>query len=113
MFFRKRKKIDSWLKTAAPSPFSELLAEHRSGKMEARLAALGLTRQEYHIDWLDDYKCIDLQARFGVLSVDIQIEPDAFTIAMDEDEPDDPTEFPLTSAENFYGTVQTHLPGTA
>lgn len=109
MFFTKRKKIDSWLKTAVPSPFSELLAEHRSGQMEARLAALGLTRQEYHIDWLDDYRCIDLQARFGTLYVDIQIEPDVFTIAMDEDEPDDPVEFPLTSAEDFYRAVRQHL----
>ncbi len=112
MFFTKRKKIDSWLKTAAPSPFSELLAQQRSGQMEAQLTALGLSKQEYHIDWLADYRCINIQARFRRLYVDIQIEPDAFTIAMDEDEPDAPAEFPLASAEDFYGTLQTHLPET-
>ena len=102
MFFTKRKKIESWLKTAAPSPFSELLSQQCSEQMKLQLEALGLSKQEYHIDWLDDYKCISLQARFGRLYVDIQIEPDNFTLAMDEDEPDDPQEFPLKSTEGFY-----------
>lgn len=106
MFFTKRKKIDSWLKAAAPSPFSELLGQQRSGQMQVQLEAMGLTKQEYHIDWLSDYKCICIQARFGKLYVDIQIEPDAFAIAVDKDEPDDPVEFPLTSAEGFYQTVR-------
>ena len=109
MFFTKRKKIESWLKTAAPSPFSELLSQQCSGQMKLQLEALGLTKQEYHIDWLDDYKCISLHARFGRLYVDIQIEPDSFTLAMDEDEPDDPQEFPLTSAEDFFKTIRSCL----
>ena len=102
MFFTKRKKIESWLKTAAPSPFAALLAMERSGQLASQLSDLGLTKQEYHIDWLDDYKCICIQARFGKLYIDIQIEPNAFTIAVDEDEPDDPVEFPLKSTEGFY-----------
>ena len=109
MFFTKRKKIESWLKTAAPSPFAALLAMERSGPLASQLSDLGLTKQEYHIDWLDDYKCICIQARFGKLYVDIQIEPDTFTIAVDKDEPDDPVEFPLTSAEGFYQTVRQYL----
>ena len=109
MFFTKRKKIESWLKTAAPSPFAALLAMERSGQLASQLSDLGLTKQEYHIDWLDDYKCICIQARFGKLYVDIQIEPDTFTIAVDKDEPDDPVEFPLTSAEGFYQTVRQYL----
>ncbi len=109
MFFTKRKKIDSWLKAAATSPFSELLSQQRSGQMQVQLEALGLTKQEYHIDWLEDYKCISLQARFGKRYVDIQIEPDAFTIAVDEDEPDESAEFPLASAEGFYQTVRQYL----
>ena len=109
MFFTKRKKIESWLKTAAPSPFAALLAMERSGQLASHLSDLGLTKQEYHIDWLDDYKCISLQARFGRLYVDIQIEPDAFTIAMDEDEPDDPQEFPLSSSEDFFKTIRSCL----
>ena len=109
MFFTKRKKIESWLKAAAPSPFSELLSQQRSGQMQVQLEAIGLTKQEYHIDWLNDYKCICIQARFGKRYVDIQIEPDAFTIAVDKDEPDDPVEFPLTSAEGFYRVVRQYL----
>ena len=109
MFFTKRKKIDSWLKAAAPSPFSELLGQQRSGQMQVQLEAMGLTKQEYHIDWLDDYKCICIQGRYKKLYVDIQIEPDTFTIAVDKDEPDDPAEFPLTSAEGFYQAVRQYL----
>ena len=109
MFFTTRKKIDFWLKAAAPSPFSELLGQQRSGQMQVQLEALGLTKQEYHIDWLEDYKCISLQGRFEKRYVDIQIEPDAFTIAVDKDEPDDPAEFPLTSAEGFYRVVRQYL----
>ena len=48
MFFTKRKKIESWLKTAAPSPFAELLAMERSGQLAFHLSDLGLTKQEYH-----------------------------------------------------------------
>ena len=33
----------------------------------------------------------------------------AFTIAVDEDEPDEPAEFPLASAEGFYQTVRQYL----
>ena len=109
MFFTKRKKIESWLKTAAPSPFAALLAMERSGQLAAHLSDLGLTKQEYHIDWLDGYKCICIQARFGKLYIDIQIEPNAFTIAMDKDEPDDPQEFPLSSSEDFFKTIRSCL----
>ena len=112
MFFTKRKKIESWLKTAAPSPFAALLAMERSGQMASHLSDLGLTKQEYHIDWLNDYKCISLQARFDKLYVDIQIEQDAFTIAMDEDEPDEPQEFPLSSSEDFFKTIRSCLSKT-
>ena len=44
-----------------------------------------------------------------MLYVNIQIEPDAFTIAVDPDEPDEPVEFPLESAERFYETVRSHI----
>ena len=41
--------------------------------------------------------------------MDIQIEPASFTIAMDEDEPDDPAEYALVSAEGFYDTLRVAL----
>ena len=109
MFLTKRGKIAAYLKTASPSPFHDLLTQWHSGQMRERLESLGLTKLEFHIDWLPDYKCIDIQGRSGKLYVNIQIEPGAFTIAVDPDEPDEPMEFPLESAERFYETVRSHI----
>ena len=109
MFLTKRGKIAAYLKTASPSPFAELLAQWHTGQMRDHLESLGLSKLEFHIDWLPDYKCIDIQGRRDRMYVDIQIEPASFTIAMDEDEPDDPTEYALVSAEGFYDTLRDTL----
>ena len=109
MFLTKRGKIAAYLKTASPSPFTELLEQWHAGHMRERLESLGLTKLEFHIDWHPDYKCIDIQGRRDRLYVDIQIEPASFTIAMDEDEPDDPREYALVSAEGFYDTLREAL----
>ena len=105
MFFTKGNKIDSWLRSAPPSPFAQLLGQLRSGQMKERLTTLGLTKQEHHIDWHADYKCINIQGRCARQYADIQIEPEAFSVAIDPDEPDDPQEFPLRSADEFYDVV--------
>lgn len=109
MFLTKRGKIAAYLKTASPSPFAELLEQWHAGQMRERLEAMGLRKLEFHIDWLSDYKCIDIQGRRDRVYVDIQIEPASFTIAMDEDERDDPTEYALVSAEGFYDTLRDTL----
>ena len=109
MFLTKRGKIAAYLKTASPSPFHDLLTQWHSGQMRERLETLGLTKLEFHIDWHPDFKCIDIQGRRDRLYVNIQIEPASFTIAMDEDEPDDPTEYALVSAECFYDTLRKAL----
>ena len=109
MFLTKRGKIAAYLKTASPSPFAELLEQWHTDQMRDRLESLGLTKLEFHIDWLPDYKCIDIQGHRDRMYVDIQIEPASFTIAMDEDEPDEPTEYALVSAEGFYETLRDTL----
>ena len=109
MFLTKRGKIAAYLKTASPSPFAELLAQWHTDQMRERMESLGLTKLEFHIDWLPDYKCIDIQGRRDRLYVDIQIEPASFTIAMDEIEPDEPMEYALVSAEGFYDTLRDTL----
>ena len=106
MFLTKRGKIAAYLKTASPSPFHELLEQWHAGQMRERLEAMGLRKLGFHIDWLPDYKYIDIQGRRDRMYVNIQIEPASFTIAMDEDEPDDPVEFPLRSTEDFYDTIR-------
>lgn len=109
MFLTKRGKIAAYLKTASPSPFHGLLTQWHSGQMRERLESLGLAKLEFHIDWLPNYKCIDIQGRRDRLYVDIQIEPASFTIAMDEDEPDEPNEYTLVSAEGFYDILRKAL----
>lgn len=105
MLFFKRQKIEAWLRAAPASPFAALLSDWRSGAMAKELALFGITRLEFHIDWLPDYRCISIQGTHSARYVDIQIEPDTFFIAVDEDEPDDPREYPLESARTFYQTV--------
>ena len=109
MFLTKRGKIAAYLKTASPSPFHGLLEQWLAGQMRGRLESLRLRKLEFHIDWLPDYKCIDIQGHRDRMYVDIQIEPASFTIAMDEDEPDEPTEYALVSAEGFYDTLRDTL----
>lgn len=109
MFFFKRRKIESWLQTAAPSPFAELLSDWHSGAMAEKLARLGLGKAEFHIDWLNDYRCINIQGRRNRDYVDIQIEKTEFSLAVDPDEPDEPENFPLVSCEAFYETVRSFL----
>ena len=109
MFQTKRAGIAAWLKTAVPSSFAALLSDWHSGQMRAKFLNLGLTKPEFHIDWRDDYKCINIQGRYQGLYVDIQIEPDAFFIAADADEPDEPETFPLESRDGFYEVVRTAL----
>ena len=109
MFLTKRGKIAAYLKTASPSPFTELLAQWHTDQMRDRMEAMGLRKLEFHIDWLPDYKCIDIQGRRDRTYVNIQIEPASFTIAVDENEPDEPTEYALMSAEGFYDTLRDTL----
>ena len=109
MFLTKRGKIAAYLKTASPSPFHELLVQWHAGQMRERLEAMGLGKLEFHIDWLPDYKCINIQGRRDRMYVDIQIEPASFTIAMDEDEPDEHTEYALVSAEGYYDALRDTL----
>ena len=105
MFFTKRAKIVSYLKSAAPAPFHSLLGDWLSGELKRRLEELGYSRIEVHIDWLSDYKCINIQARINGQYADIQIEPEQFSVAVDEDEPDEAREYPLVSAAQFYQII--------
>ena len=109
MFLTKRGKIAAYLKTASPSPFHGLLEQWHAGQMRGRLESLRLRKLEFHIDWLPDYKCIDIQGHRDRMYVDIQIEPASFTIAMDEDEPDEHTEYALVSAEGYYDALRDTL----
>ena len=110
MFQSKKKKIAGYLAGKADlSAFDLLLKDYLERNLKQRLEEAGVTKAEIHIDWLADYQCINIQGRHGGDYVDIQVENDVFSIACDEDEPDDPVEYPLESVEAFYRTVERSL----
>lgn len=117
MFRTKKSEIAEYLAVKQAqdqiTAFDALLADWLSGRLRDSLAGLGLKRMEIHVDWLQDYQCIGIQGRADEYYVDIQIEPAAFAVACDRVEPDDPVEFPLESAGQFYRTAGQFLCGGA
>lgn len=110
MFQSKRKKIAGYLvRKTEQSAFDRLLRDYLERELGQKLAEAGVTKSKIHIDWLPNYQSIDIQGRHGTKYVDIQVEDTAFSIACDEDEPDDPVEYPLISAKSFYRTVEQFL----
>lgn len=115
MFQSKKKKIlndlagkqSAELRTA----FDALLYDYVSGAFKSELEAIGLCRVEIHIDWFDDYKCIAADGRFRCFMVEIQIEPSEFSIAYDEDEPEESETYPLVSKDDLYAAVRALIDG--
>lgn len=108
MFFKSRKKeIEQFLasKVSNYTVFDELLADYQNGNLKKELIQLGVEKTEYHIDFLDDYKCINIQGKYRGYFVDIQIEEDEFSIAYDRDEPDEPQGYALVTKEDFYAIL--------
>lgn len=109
----KNKKIKLYLETkcnvAMLSGFDSLLSEYLSGQLNAHLEKLMLNKIRIHIDWMSDYKCIDIRSKFKNYYFEIQIEEDEFLISYDTDEADDPMAYPLESSEQFYNTVKEAL----
>ena len=76
MFFTKKKKIQKYLEQKAESDknaFDFLLCNYLDGTLKTDLELLGITKNEIHIDWLDDIKCIGIQGRYKKYFADIQI----------------------------------------
>ena len=102
MFASKKKKIQKYLNQKAESDkntFDFLLCNYLDGTLKTDLESLGITKNEIHVDWLDDIKCIGIQGRYNKYFVDIQIYPDEFSISFDLDEPDDEITYILESKE--------------
>lgn len=113
MFQTKKKKIQNYLahKQSAGmlTAFDALLQDYVSGVFQSELEAMGLCKIGIHIDWLDDYKCIAADGRFRSYMVEMQIEPSEFSIAYDEDEPEESETYPLVSKEALYSEVRALL----
>ena len=108
MFFSKKKKIHKYLCQKAEgdkSVFDFILCNYLDGTLKTDLESLGITRNEIHIDWFDDIKCIGIQGRYKKYFADIQIYPNEFSVSFDIDEPDDTISYPMESKEQVYSVI--------
>lgn len=112
MFQTKKKKIAHYLDSISAdqfTPFDHLLYDYLHDELNARLSQLHINKLKYHIDWLDDYRCIAIDGECNQLFINIQIESAEFSIAYDADEPEDYASHTLIEKEQFYQTVETTL----
>ena len=116
---RKTRRIMQYLdEKPQHQPFDYLLQDYLSGALKQRLADMGFSRIEIYVDWLEDYKCVNIGAlhRCG-LCLDFQAEPACVNIALDEEEPDDAVEFEIPadphadSADIYYDILADQLIG--
>ena len=109
MFQTKKKKIAHHLDSIPTdqfTPFDHLLYDYLHGELNARLSQMHISELKYHIDWHDDYKCIEVDGKCNQLFINIQIELAEFSIAYDADEPDNYISHTLLGKERFYQTVE-------
>ena len=109
MLLGKNKKISKYLlnkqNSKSITAFDSILSDYLCGELKHKLLGYNLKRISFHIDWLNDYKTIGIQAKFADYFFDIQINTTSFSISYDKDEPDEATEFALVEASTFYKTL--------
>lgn len=115
MFQSKKKKIISYLEnkqsTEELTVFDVLLHDYLSGNLKSEFETIGFSGIEIHIDWLDYYKGILVVGRYNKYMIEIQIEPSEFSIAYDEDEPEEYKTCSLINKDSLYLEIQTLLNG--
>ena len=113
MFQTKKNRIKSYLETKhnenTLTSFDTILSEYLSRQLRLRLETMMMNKIKVHIDWLSDYKCIDVQSKFKNYYFEIQIEEDEFSISYDTVEADEPIFYSLESSDQFYNTVKETL----
>ena len=112
MFLSKKKRIHNYLDSIEKkqwSPFEFLLDHYLSGQLLNTLAKYGIANLSCYIDFLDDYKCINVQGKHKSYYIDLQIEQKEFSIGCDPVEPDDHKYFLLESPEYLYSVVSTEI----
>ena len=112
MLMTKKAKIRKHLEAIGKddwSTFEHLLSDYLGGKLSEKLQQIGIDKMEIHVDFLDDYKCIDIQGKYKRNYVDIQIEKAEFSIGCDPIEPDEHDHHPLENEESFFATVSQKL----
>lgn len=105
---RVKLHLDSITETQR-TVFDNLLNDYINGELKHQLEQIGLKKITIHIDWLPDYKCINIQSKCDKKYVDIQIEPNEFSIGCDSVEPDEHTSYLLESRNHLYSVVKSEL----
>ena len=112
MLSSKRKRMIAYLDSIERqqwSPFEVLLDHCMSDQLFDTIAQIGVTGISCHIDFLDDYKCINIQGRYKSYYVDLQIEQEEFSIGCDSVEPDEHKVFILESPEYLYSIIDAEI----
>ncbi len=112
MFLSRKKRVQNYLDSIEKkqwSPFDFLLDHYLSGRLLSTLSEYGVTKLSCHIDFLDDYMCINILGKHQSYYIDLQIEQKEFSIGCDPLEPDDHKCFPLESPEFFYSAVKNEI----
>lgn len=110
-FQTKKQKIKCYLENVGGplSAFDSLLLDYISGELKSRLFRMGVEKAKTHIDWLDNYRCIEIQGWYREYYVELQIEEKEFSIAFDADEPDDPKTYLLETKGQVYSVFEDTL----
>ena len=86
----KKKKIKVYLETKqALNTFDHFLKDYLFGELKTKLIEIGASSIEIHIDWLPNIKEVGIQCKYKNQYVDILVDENEVSFAMDEDEPDD------------------------
>ena len=116
IMFKKKKtdKIQAFLNGKSDNektPFDELLTDYLTTDMITALEGREIRKIDIHVDWLEDYKCIQIQGKCRQNYIDIQIEPREFSIGCDSDEPDADEDdyYTLESKKQFYTVLDRYL----
>lgn len=108
MFIGKKKKIQRYLEQKAENEktvFDLLLSDYLTDKMKEDLTSIGIRKIEIYVDWLEDIKCIAVQGCYEEYYMDLQIDPNEFSVSFDLDEADEDTVYSLESKEQVYNVL--------
>ena len=112
MIHTKKQIIQAYLTSIEEdnkSAFDVLLEHYLNGLLRRNLIESGLSRVQISIDFLKDYKCINVSGKHDKYFVDLIVEQTEFSIGCDPDEPDDHIYYPLESAEFLYKTFHSTI----
>ncbi len=112
MFFKsKKKRMQQYLDSHREnlSVFDEFVTEYLNGALQSFFIEQGVTKIEIHVDWFDDFKCLELQGFLNKNCIDLQIYEKQFGLAADPDEPDISDWYELLSKEYVYDICKESL----